>query len=445
MSSAILPEIILSENNKHFFVTDPSGNFIFDEEEHPPLNIASQFTSLVNVTSGIMFVGFLILYFVLYYGLGKLMGLGVSADILKTRAINLSVFLILIVGIIYFYYSLPAINQKHFFTYLMILFKEEMNDPNMIGVMLLVLVLFYIFVWIMGFPMGKETKPLSLEIIEYKSWVYLIMLIFIMFFIYGLHIEVVDYIYQKGYEWWNEIKVFVVPPPASKHAQAQAQATARTPTLTSNVSASAVPKIDMKPISKKIEEDINAINTKKSGSIVQSPSAAGPSMAPKKEEVFNLGNNLYTYDDAQAICKSFDSRLATYDEIEESYNDGAEWCNYGWSDSQMILFPTQKSTWKELQKDPKTKHNCGRPGINGGHMTNPYVKFGVNCYGKKPDPNKLSKSMFDEMNKPKPESAAAPAQAPAPDPAVEYWKTQRDNIRMNAFNKTEWSEFSNVR
>lgn len=449
MSSAILPEIILSENNKDFFVKDPSGNFIFDEEEHPQLNIASQFTSLVNVTSGIMFVGFLILYFVLYYGLGKLMGVGVSADILKTRAINLTVFLILIVGIVYFYYSLPAINQKHFFTYLMVLFKEEMNDPNMIGVMLLVLVLFYIFVWIMGFPMGKETKPLSLEIIEYKSWVYLILLIFIMFFIYGLHIEVVDYCYQKGYEWWNKIKVFVVPPPvsahASKHAQAPAPAPAPATVLKSNVSASAVPIIDTKPISKKIEDDINAINMKKSGSIVKSPSAAGPSMAPKNEEVFNLGNNLYTYDDAQAICKSFDSRLATYDEIEESYNDGAEWCNYGWSDAQMILFPTQKSTWKELQKDPKTKHNCGRPGINGGHMTNPYVKFGVNCYGKKPDPNKLSKSMFDEMNKPKPKSAAAPAQAPAPDPAVEYWKTQQDNIRMNAFNKKEWSEFSNVR
>ena len=53
--------------------------------------------------------------------------------------------------------------------------------------------------------------------------------------------------------------------------------------------------------------------------------------------------------------------------------------------------------------------------------------------------------MFDEMNKPKPKSAAAPAQAPAPDPVVEYWKTQQDNIRMNAFNKKEWSEFSNVR
>jgi len=419
MSNAILPEIILSDNNKKFFVTDPSGNFIFDKEEHPPFSLTSQFTSLVNVTSGIMFVGFLIIYFVLYYGLGKLLGAGVSTDILKTRAINLTVFSMLILGIVYFYYSLPAINQKHFFTYLMVLFKEEMNDPNMIGVMILVLILFYIFVWAMGFPMGKDTKPLSLEIIEVKSWVYLIMLLFIMFFIYVLHIEIVDYVYQKGYEWWNELKTAVNPPKVPARAPAPIRpSTYASPPARGPSSKSAV--------------DISG------GSIGKTPSAG-----PKRDEVFNIGNNLYTYDDAQAICKSFDARLATYDEIEESYEDGGEWCNYGWSADQMILFPTQKSTWKELQKDPKAKNNCGRPGINGGYMSNPYVKFGVNCYGKKPDPNKLSKSMFDEMNKPKP--PPLPAQAPAPDPAVEYWKSQQDTIRMNAFNKKEWSEFSNIK
>ena len=35
---------------------------------------------------------------------------------------------------------------------------------------------------------------------------------------------------------------------------------------------------------------------------------------------------------------------------------------------------------------PKTKNNCGRPGVNGGYIDNPYIKFGVNCYGKKPTP-----------------------------------------------------------
>lgn len=250
----------------------------------------------------------------------------------------------------------------------------------------------------MGFPMGKETKPFSMEIIEYKSWVYLILLIIIMFFIYVLNIEIVDYVYQKGYEWWNGLKDVVNPKPAIVKSSTPVKAS---------------------PISK-------------------TPSTVP---VPEKKEVFNIGNNLYTYDDAQAICKSYDAKLATYDQVEESYEDGAEWCNYGWSEDQMILFPTQKSTWKELQKDSNKKHSCGRPGVNGGHMSNPYVKFGVNCYGKKPNPNSKSKAMFDS-NKDSATSVSKPNVVA--DPAVEYWKTQKDNMRINSYNKKEWSEFSNI-
>jgi hypothetical protein len=406
MPNAIIPEIILSDDNRRFFVTDPSGNFYFNKNEHPKFSLESQVTSLFNMTSLTLYIGFLIIYFVFYYGLGKMLGAAAAVDILKTRAINLSVLLVVILGSIYFYYSLPAINQKHFFTYLMVLFKEELNDPNMVGVMILFLIALYIFIWIMGF--GK--KPLALELIEYKSWVYLIILIFVMFFIYGLHIEIVDFIFQKCYMWWNDIKHGVMSRPV--HAPAKvpvpAKAPAKAPAPATNI------------------ESNNVASTS----------------VPDKEEVFNIANNLYTYDDAQAICKSFDARLATYDEVEESYEDGGEWCNYGWSADQMILFPTQKSTWKELQKDPKTKYNCGRPGVNGGTMPNPYVKFGVNCYGKKPDPNKLSKNMFDEMNKPLP--GPVPDAPPAIDPAVEYWKSQQEALRINSFNKKEWSEFSNV-
>jgi len=103
-----------------------------------------------------------------------------------------------------------------------------------------------------------------------------------------------------------------------------------------------------------------------------------------QDEVFNVSNNKYTYEDAQAVCTSFGAKLATYDQIEAAYNNGAEWCNYGWSDGQMAYFPTQKDTWNELQKHPKKKNNCGRPGVNGGYIDNPYVKFGINCYGVKP-------------------------------------------------------------
>ena len=51
----------------------------------------------------------------------------------------------------------------------------------------------------------------------------------------------------------------------------------------------------------------------------------------EEPEVFHISDNTYTYDEANAICKAFDSRLATYEELENAYNNGAEWCSYGWS------------------------------------------------------------------------------------------------------------------
>ena len=103
------------------------------------------------------------------------------------------------------------------------------------------------------------------------------------------------------------------------------------------------------------------------------------------EEVFHIPGNKYTYTEADGLCKAFGARLATYDEIEDSYNKGGEWCSYGWSEGQMAYFPTQKDTFNQLQKYPDQKNNCGRPGVNGGYMANPYIKFGVNCYGIKPE------------------------------------------------------------
>ena len=101
-------------------------------------------------------------------------------------------------------------------------------------------------------------------------------------------------------------------------------------------------------------------------------------------EVYNIPGNKYTYTDAEAVCKAYGGRLASYGEIESAYEDGGEWCNYGWSKDQLALYPTQKNTWKNLQKIKAHKHDCGRPGINGGYIANPNVKFGVNCFGHKP-------------------------------------------------------------
>ena len=152
----------------------------------------------------------------------------------------------------------------------------------------------------------------------------------------------------------------------------------------------------------------------------------------EEKEVFNVGGNHYTYNDAEAICKSFDAELADYDQIESSYNTGGEWCNYGWSKNQMALFPTQKSTWNKLQDNDKTKNNCGRPGINGGYMANPALRFGVNCYGKKPDKRDIDYAPVDHTTPTNPEEIKENA-------AITYWKNNQEKLKLNYFNKDKWS------
>jgi hypothetical protein len=146
---------------------------------------------------------------------------------------------------------------------------------------------------------------------------------------------------------------------------------------------------------------------------------------------------MYTYDDAQSVCASFGARLATYDDIEAAYDKGAEWCNYGWSEGQAAYFPTQKETWNRLQKSESTKHSCGRPGINGGFIDNPNVRFGVNCYGKKPKPKAGDlAAMKNGSNIPKtPEDMLL-------DKKIQFWKDNGDKLfKINSYNNKKWSMY----
>ena len=151
-----------------------------------------------------------------------------------------------------------------------------------------------------------------------------------------------------------------------------------------------------------------------------------------KPQVFNIPGNNYIYPDAKALCTAYGARLATYKEIEDSYNNGGEWCNYGWSDGQMALYPTQEETYNNLQKIKGHENDCGRPGINGGYMANPYNRYGVNCYGVKPVMNEEEKELM-KIEKSIPDSAKMDAD-------VNYWKNKIPNILISPFNSNTWSK-----
>ena len=102
------------------------------------------------------------------------------------------------------------------------------------------------------------------------------------------------------------------------------------------------------------------------------------------KEVYHISNQNYTYEQAKCKCEAYGGRLATKAEIINAYNNGADWCSYGWSEGQSAYYPTQKCSWDKLQGDKKHKNDCGMPGVNGGFFANDLLKFGVNCYGVKP-------------------------------------------------------------
>ena len=133
----------------------------------------------------------------------------------------------------------------------------------------------------------------------------------------------------------------------------------------------------------------------------------------EKKEVFNIDNNKYSYEDAKKVCKDLNSELATLEQINIAHKNGANWCNYGWSEDELALYPIQESYYKNNK-------NCGKPGINSREFDK-NKKLGVNCYGIRPKPDKNRIIYREEEN-----------------------ETNKDkhDIEIRPFNDKSWSKYS---
>ena len=154
-----------------------------------------------------------------------------------------------------------------------------------------------------------------------------------------------------------------------------------------------------------------------------------------EKQVFHVPGNRYDFSDARAICAAYGGKLASYDQIEQAYEDGGEWCGYGWSEEQMALYPTQKKSFNRLQKIKGHEHDCGRPGVNGGYIANPNVKFGVNCYGYKPKITPAEQQLMETSQLyPKTKDEKKMEQK------IYDWRSKLSEILVAPFNKTTWSK-----
>ena len=84
------------------------------------------------------------------------------------------------------------------------------------------------------------------------------------------------------------------------------------------------------------------------------------------------GKYSFTFDESLLVCKSFDSELATIDQMYETVKNGGSWDTKGWIKNQMALQPVKNAS----ENDPI---------IDGHYYSNKLNTFGVNCYGIKPE------------------------------------------------------------
>ena len=311
------------------------------------------------------------------------------------RVMDVVILTSLLAYLTYFYFTLAPDEKQNMLTTTTRWLRDDFNNPYSILWLIFFIAVFYAMVFLLGVPMTGPGKPILVLLVESKSWVFFVFLIFINFFKYVLNVPIVDIIYSTVATMWNGMP-FVSETEADELNQ--------------------------------LEEDLPM-------SMEKNTPATPP---PSQDEVFNLSENLFTYDDAQTVCKSYGARLATYDEVEKSYNTGGEWCSYGWSSDQMALFPTQKDTWQKL-KDKGSPNACGRPGINGGFFKNPYIKFGANCFGKKPKPSARDESMFAARQKQQLSSLPITAADKELQNKVKFFQDNADKLLIQSFNSNKWS------
>ena len=156
---------------------------------------------------------------------------------------------------------------------------------------------------------------------------------------------------------------------------------------------------------------------------------------PPAKDLFTISKNEYSYYDAAPLCKALGAELATYDEVKKAWQKGADWCNYGWVKGQMAVYPTQKSSYEELQQGPADQRGaCGKPGVNGGYFDNPEMKFGVTCSGRRP-----AQKQHDATSVISGSTRPLSASGLEFEKKVQQFKVDADSIGVLPFSKDKWS------
>ena len=77
---------------------------------------------------------------------------------------------------------------------------------------------------------------------------------------------------------------------------------------------------------KKIEEEEERVQKELDEKQKEEESDYMPKIPIQQDEVYHIGDNVFTFDEAEALCKSMDSELASYDQLIDAYKSRAKCC-----------------------------------------------------------------------------------------------------------------------
>lgn len=162
------------------------------------------------------------------------------------------------------------------------------------------------------------------------------------------------------------------------------------------------------------------------GSIKATPSDSSPldlfdrKILNNKKEVFIISDNIFTFDEAECLCRSIGAELATKSQLIEAYNKGLSSDVYSWVQSGDAYYVVQACD---------AKNNGKKPGLNGGYFP-PNNRFGVACYGEK-RPGKVVQEKEPICEKGEQCDIK------------KFSKERMQKLNVLPFNKNSWSEYGN--
>jgi len=161
---------------------------------------------------------------------------------------------------------------------------------------------------------------------------------------------------------------------------------------------------------------------------LKKPVAVPEKTDSKNKEVFLVANNIFQRGDSNKVCKAFfNADVATMEQLREGYNNGANWCNYGWTADSKAYYPLQ-----QVQNNPRC---FGEAGLNGGTMENTSnITLGVTCYGEKPSENLMT------VDKLITDSSMAQDDLRILDAYRK--RINNDGLKIAPFNNKKWSKFN---